>query len=115
MKYALTAAALAIGVLAGCDTQPNSTSSTTVVKEPTVVQKEKETVVQRDSTAPSTSSTTIVQPSSPAPSSSTSVNVDTSKPESSTTETSRTSRESRVDTPMGTATKTETEVSKTTK
>ena len=102
MKKLLPAAAIAIVAvsLAACE-RPASTSSTTVV-QPT---KEKETVVQRDvPVAPST--TTIVNP--PAPS--TSVTVDTSKPE---TTTERTKSTTVVDTPMGTATKTET--TKTTK
>lgn len=101
LAIALTAAGLA-----ACE-RPATTSSTTVV-QPT---KERETVVQRDVpvTPPSsTSSTTIVNPPA-APS----VTVDTSKPE--TTERSRTTTTERVDTPMGTATRTQTETSKTTK
>ena len=98
MKKLLPAAlAIAAVTLAACD-RPASTSSTTVV-QPT---KEKETVVQRDvavpTPAPSTSSTTIVNP--PA-----NVTVDASKPE---TTTERTKSTTTVDTPMGTATKTET-------
>ena len=95
MKYVIPAlAALAVAALAGCD-RPSSTSSTTVVKEPTVAQKEqRETIVQRD--VPAGSSTTIV----PAPS-------------TQSTETSKSTTS--VDTPMGTATKTETTKTETTK
>ena len=104
MKHALPAAiAVALFALAGCE-RPASTSSTTVV-QPT---KEKETVVQRD--VP-TSSTTIVNPSAPAPSSSTSVTIDAAKPDTTTTQRSTTTE--KVDTPLGTATRTET--TKTTK
>lgn len=104
MKYVLPAAiALSVAALAGCE-RPSTTSSTTVVKEPTtVVQptvKEKETVVQAPD-QPSTS-TTIVNP--PAPS--TSVTIDAAKP-GETTERTRTTTTERVDTPLGTATRTE--------
>jgi hypothetical protein len=94
----------AVAALAGCE-RPASTSSTTVV-QPT-----KETVVQRDvPVAPSTSSTTIVNPpAAPAPN----VTVETSKPEA-TTERSRTTTTERIDTPAGSATRTQTETSKTT-
>jgi ABC-type uncharacterized transport system auxiliary subunit len=109
MKHALTAAlAVSAVMLAACD-RPATTSSTTVVKEP------KETVVQRD--VP-TSSTTVVQPAAPAaaPSSNTNVNVDAAKPADAnkpetTTESSRST--TRVETPMGSTTRTET--TKTTK
>jgi hypothetical protein len=91
-------------MLAACD-RPATTSSTTVVKEPA----QKETVVQRD---------TVVQPAAPAPapSSNTTVNVDAAKPADAnkpetTTETSKST--TRVDTPMGSSTRTET--TKTTK
>ena len=101
MKIFLPAAIAAVAVtLAACE-RPASTSSTTVV-QPT---KEKETIVQRDvpvaPTPPaSTSSTTIINP--PAPN----VTIDASKPDTTTTERSRST--TTVDTPMGTATKTET-------
>ena len=112
MKYAVAAVAatLAIAGLAGCDrpTTSGSAGTTTVVKEPVV--KEKDTVVHdtaAPSAAPSTSTSVNVdatkQPE-PSTSSSTSVNVDATKP--STTETSKST--TRVDTPAGTATKTET-------
>jgi len=87
MKYVIPAiAAAAVMALAGCDRPGTTTSSTTVVKEP-VVQKEKET--------------TIVQ--APA------------QPETSTTEKSKSTTTSRVDTPVGSVTRTETETSKTTR
>ena len=112
-RYALPAAlALTVAALAGCE-RPATTSSTTVV-QPT-----KETVVQRDvavtpAPAPS-SSTTIINPPAPAapPSSSTSVTIDANKPE--TTERSRSTTTERVDTPLGTATRTETTKSTTTR
>ena len=107
MKYVLPTAIIAVAAaLAGCD-RPANTSSTTVVKEPTsvaegpAVVKEKETIVQ-PATPESTSSTTIVNP--PAQPS----------PEPTTTERSRTTTTSRVDTPAGTATRTETQSTKTT-
>jgi hypothetical protein len=95
MKSAITAipaiAVLALGLLAACDRPATTgTSTTTVVKEPTVVQKEKETVVQP----------------APAPAPSTTVNVDATKPANE--ETTKSTTTSRVDTPMGSATKTET-------
>ena len=99
MKIFLPAAIAVFAVtLTACE-RPASTSSTTVV-QPT---KEKETIVQRDVPvpAPSTSSTTIVNPPA-APS----VTIDASKPDTTTTERSRST--TTVDTPMGTATKTET-------
>jgi len=92
MKYVLSALA-AVAILAGCD-RP-ATTSTTVVKEPATVQKE--TIVQRD--AP------------PAPS--TNVTIDASKP--ATTETSKSTSTTTVDTPAGSATKTETTKTETTK
>jgi hypothetical protein len=98
MKIFLPAAIAVFAVsLTACE-RPASTSSTTVV-QPT---KEKETIVQRDVPvpAPSTSSTTIVNPPA-APN----VTIDASKPE---TTTERTRSTTTVDTPMGTATKTET-------
>ena len=112
MKYALAAiATIAAGALAGCDHPATTHSSTTVVKEPTVVEKQKETVVQSDANAPSTA-----QPAAPASSSTTNVNVDANKPADTTTsEHSKSTTTSRVDTPMGTATKTETTRSTTTK
>jgi hypothetical protein len=94
MKYLLPAAAVAVALLAGCD-RPATHSSTTVVKEPSVVQKE--TVVQRDVPAPSTNVTIEAKPS-----------------ESKTEETKSTTT-STVDTPMGSATKTETTKTETTK
>ncbi len=89
MRYVITAlAAASIAALVGCEqTSPGPTASTTVVKEP-VVTKEKETIVQ----APA-------QPQPAAP---------------ETTERSKTTTTSRVDTPMGTVSKTETERTKTT-
>ena len=98
MRYAiasLAAAAVAIGALAGCDHPMATHTDTTVVKEPApaVVEKDKETVVQREAPAA-------------APSTSTSVTVDASKPE--TTEASKTTTTQHVDTPMGSATRTET-------
>lgn len=106
MKYVLPTAIIAIAAaLGGCD-RPGTTASTTVVKEPTTVAqspavvKEKETYIQRDVPAAppeSSSSTTIVNP--PA--------------QPSTTERSRTTTTSRVDTPVGTATETRTESTKT--
>src|SRR5690349_24713336 len=102
MIYVLPATIIAVAAaLSGCD-RPGTTDSTTVVKEPTTVAqsptvvKEKETYIQHDvpSTPPaSTSSTTIVNP--PA--------------EQGSTERSRTTTTSRVDTPAGTATRTQTE------
>ena len=128
MKYAMPAIlAISIAALAGCE-RDASTASTTVVKEPDVVEK-RETVVQRDATpAPaSSSSTTIVEPREPAPSSSTNVTIDATKPAESSrsttnltidadkpsTETSRSESTARIDTPAGSATKTETESNKT--
>ena len=102
MKFLLPAAAIALATLTACE-RPASTSSTTVV-QPT-----KETVVQRDVPVAPSSSTTIVNPPAPAPS----VTID-AKPEA-TTERSRTTTTERVDTPMGTATRTQTETSKTTR
>jgi hypothetical protein len=112
---ALPLAAIAVAALAGCD-RPATDSSTTVVKEPAVVH-EKETVREAPS-APS-SSTTVVQPAPSAPSSSTtvvepsqpsgsstSVNIDASKPDT-TSEKSRSTSTTRIDTPAGTATRTE--------
>ena len=106
MKKLIVPAALALSIaaLAGCD-RPATTTSTTVVKEPA-----KETVVQRD--VP-TSSTTLVNPSTPAPSSSTNVTVDATKP--STSESSSSTSTTRVDTPAGSATKTERTKTETTK
>jgi hypothetical protein len=122
MKYVLpTAMALAVAALAGCE-RPASTSSTTVVKEPTtVVQsepvvKEKETIVQRDVPAAppaSSSSTTIVNPPAP-PSSSTNVTIDAQRPEAST-ERERTTSSKRVETPLGTISRETTETSRTTR
>ena len=97
MKYAIPAIVIAVAALAGCE-RPTSTSSTTVVKEPATVQKE--TVVQRDV-------------ATPAPSSSTNVTIDATKPSSN--ESSSTTSSTRVDTPAGTATKTETTKTETTK
>src|SRR4051812_14338704 len=97
MKYVISVlAAVSIAALAGCD-RPATTTSTTVVKEPTAQTTEKETIVKEPST-------TIVQ----APAQST-----PATPE--TTEKSKSTRTTTVDTPYGTASKTETEVSKTTK
>ncbi len=115
---ALLAAATAVA-LAGCD-RPSTTSSTTVVKEPVAqnapaVQKEKETVIQKEPVIQKEEKETIVQaPSQPAEShsSSTNVTIDAGKPE--TTEKSRSTRTTRVDTPAGTATRTETQTTKTT-
>lgn len=103
MRYATTAM-LALGVaaaLAGCE-RPTSTSSTTVVKEPTIVQKE---TVVREVPAPATSSTTIVQ--APPP-----VTIEAPKPE---IERSRSRTTTEIETPAGTARRTETEVTKTTR
>lgn len=105
MRLALPAlgAVLALGALAGCE-RPASTSSTTIVKEPVVQKETKETIVQNQT--PPSPSTTIVQP---APN----VTIETEKkPE--TTETSRSTTTSRVDTPYGSATRTDTETTKTT-
>ena len=88
---------LAAGALAGCE-RPASTSSTTVVKEQPTVVKEKETIVQRDV---------------PAPSSNTNVTIET-KPQE-TTEASRTTSTTRIDTPAGTATRTDTQTTTTKK
>ena len=106
MKYVLPTTIIALAAaLSGCD-RPGTTASTTIVKEPaTVAQtpavvKEKETYVQRDVPTPapeSSSSTTIVNP--PA--------------QPTTTERSRTTTTSRIDTPVGTATETRTESTKT--
>ena len=105
-KYALPAAiALAVAALAGCE-RPASTSSTTVV-QPT-----KETVVQREvpveTPAPSTSTTIINPPAQPSPPS---VTIDASPP--ATTERTRSTTTERVETPLGTATRTETTKSTT--
>ena len=101
-------AAVAIAALAGCD-RPGPASSTTVVKEPPAVH-EKETVREAPS-APS-SSTTIVQPAPSAPSSS-STTVEPSPPsDSSTSAKSRSTSTTRVDTPAGSATRTETDTTK---
>jgi len=88
------AAALTAATLAGCE-QSAVPASTTVVKEPVVV-KEKETVRE---VPPATSSTTIVQPAAPAP---------------QATETSRSRETTRVDTPSGSVTRTQTDSTKTT-
>lgn len=112
MRYVLpTTIIFVAAALAGCDRPaPGTTASTTVVKEqptsvaqsPAVV-KEKETYVQHDVATPptSTSSTTVVNP--PAQSS----------PQPGTTERSSTTTTSRVDTPVGTATETKTESTRT--
>jgi len=103
MRYALPAFAMiaAVAALTGCE-PPTSTSSTTVVKEQPIVQKEtKETIVQAP--APSTS-TTIIQPAPSAP-------AEPAKPES--TETTQTTTRSR-DTPYGQATRTDSTTTKTT-
>ena len=90
MKYVLpTAITLSLVALAGCE-RPTSTSSTTVVKEPTTVVQP--TVKEKE--------TTIVQAPAPAP-------VEPAKPEP-TVERSKTTTTERVDTPMGSATRTET-------
>ena len=106
MKYVIPAiAAVTLVALAGCDR-----TSTTVVKEP-AAQKEKETTIvqapAQSEPMPPCSTTTIVQP---APN----VTIETSKPET-TTERSRTTTTNRVDTPFGTATRSETETTKTTR
>lgn len=99
MRYVITAlTAAAFLALAGCD-RPSTTSSTTVVKEP-VVQKEKETVITQEPSQPSSSTTVVQAPEQPQP---------------TTTERSRSTTTSRVDTPVGSVTRTETETSKTTK
>src|ERR1700756_4068861 len=102
MKYVLPTAIIAVAAaLAGCD-RPVTTSSTTVVKEPTTVAespavvKEKETIIQRDVPTPPASTTIVNPPAQPG-----------------TTERSRTTTTSRIDTPMGTATETRTESTKT--
>ena len=103
MKKLIIPAALALSIaaLAGCD-RPATTSSTTVVKEPATVEK-RETVVQRE-----------VEPANPSSTSSTTnVTVDATKP--STGEQSSSTSTTRVDTPAGTATKTETTKTETTK
>lgn len=115
MKLAMTAlATIAMaGTLAACDRDGSAThTSTTVVKEPQVVQREKETVIQKDSPAPASAA-----PAAPAPSSSSSVTVDASTPQvkPEANETTKSTTTSRVDTPMGTATKTETTRTETTK
>ena len=102
MKYAIPAIVIAVAALAGCE-RPTSTSSTTVVKEPaTAAIEKKETVVQRD----------VVTPA-PAPSSSTNVTIDATKPSSS--ESSSSTSSTRVDTPAGSATKTESTKTETAK
>ena len=98
MKLALSVLSVAtIAALAGCD-RDGATHTTTVVKEPAVVQKDRETVVEKQVPAPA---------AAPAPS--TNVTVEAPKPDAkpeATTEKSTTT--SRVDTPAGSATKTET-------
>lgn len=106
-------AALALVALAGCD-RPAPSSSTTVVKEPATVPDStppnNSTTIVQPAPAPSTS-TTVVQPAPPASSSSTDVKIDASKP--TTTEKSSTRETTRIDTPAGSATRTETETTKT--
>ena len=96
MKYVLPVAIALAATLTACE-RPASTSSTTVV-QPT-----KETVVQRE--VPTSSTTIVNPPAAPAPN----VTIDAT-PQTKTTERSTTTE--RVDTPLGTATRTET--SKTT-
>ena len=105
MRYVMPAlAVLAVAALAGCDRSGVPSTSTTVVKEPTVVQKEKETVRE---VPPANSSSTTAPASSSA-----SVDIDANKPQ--TTETSRTRTTTHVDTPAGSATRTQTDTTKTT-
>ena len=93
MKYVLPAAIALATLLAACE-RPASTTTT-------VVQPTKETVVQRD--VPTSSTTIVNPPAAPAPN----VTIEAPKPEV-TTERTRSTTTERVDTPLGTATRTET-------